>query len=87
MSNCEHHVVETYVNGETRVPGIWACADCKIRFYPHDAAERSAAASKARAALEKIAAMDYRGNMPQEQQIAREALAKVEEDEWWFANR
>lgn len=35
MSACKHRRITTYVTIETREPaGLWACADCHVKFVP-----------------------------------------------------
>ena len=31
--DCAHVLVETFGDGENG-PSLWACADCRLRFYP-----------------------------------------------------
>lgn len=37
---CGHATIEMFSSEDGAVK-LWACAECRIRFYPHDAAERS----------------------------------------------
>jgi hypothetical protein len=31
---CEHRVIVTFGGGEPDIPRIWACSECRVRFYP-----------------------------------------------------
>ena len=42
MSACHHGQVVTFSNALAPGLVLWACADCRIRFYPHDDVSRAA---------------------------------------------
>jgi hypothetical protein len=49
---CNHEQVITYSNALAPGVVLWACGECRIRFYPHDDVSRTAPLDAAWAAAE-----------------------------------